>query len=338
MRSVYCLALMGMLAACTGTSDVVDKADSAQDISRFEEIAAEVPVDVAIDGNESAPELPWTLDLPDLAEPEVVGPECLPGEGCFLDPCQENGDCLSGWCVEHLGDAVCTQSCQEECPPGWTCKQTGSGGPDVAFICVSDVANLCKPCAAGADCKSVGGNDDLCVSYGEEGSFCGGACTADDDCPWGFACLSTVTVDGIDTLQCVATAGVCPCTGKSVSLALWAPCAVANEAGTCTGKRVCTETGLSACDAGVAQAETCNGLDDDCDGGIDEPDDIGGTTIPLCDDGNECTADFCNGESGCSNEELDEGECKDGDACSVGDHCEAGKCVGLPVTCDEMNA
>jgi cysteine-rich repeat protein len=337
MRLVYCFALMGMLVACTGAGDVVDKADGAADASRFEEIAAEVTVDVTVDTGESAPELPWSLDLPDLLEPEVVGPECLPGEGCFLDPCQENGDCLSGWCVEHLGDAVCTQSCQEECPPGWSCKQTGSGGPDVAFVCVSNVANLCKPCAGGADCKSVGGNDDLCVSYGTQGSFCGGSCATDNDCPWGFSCQTTVTVDGIDAMQCVADAGVCPCTAKSVSLALWTPCAVDNDAGTCTGKRVCTDAGLSDCDASEPAGETCNGIDDDCDGSIDEPNDVGGDTVPLCDDGNECTTDLCDAEVGCIHTKLDEGECKDGDSCTVGDHCEAGICIGLPVKCDDGN-
>ena len=336
MRCLFAvLGVLGLLISCAGTSGVVDKIDSAGDTPGVKDLIAEVSADIVLDHDEAGPDLPWLTELPDVTLSEVVGPECSPGEGCFLDPCLENADCLSGWCVEHLGDAVCTQSCQEECPPGWTCKQTGGGGPDVAFICVSDVANLCKPCATGADCKSVGGKDDLCLSYDDEGSFCGSGCAVGTDCPWGFSCLTTVTVDGISTLQCVADAGVCPCTAKSVGLALWTPCAVESEAGQCTGKRLCTLDGLSTCDAAIPVAETCNGIDDDCDSAVDEPDDVAGDSVPLCDDGNECTADQCGGEVGCSHQELNEGECKDGDVCTVGDHCDDGLCVGQPVNCDD---
>ena len=272
----------------------------------------------------------------DTAAPEVFG-ECAPGEGCFMDQCAENGECQSSWCVEHMGDGVCTQTCQEECPPGWACKQTGAGSPDVVFICVSNHANLCKPCDESDDCKSAGGAEDVCVDYGIEGLYCGGGCSADEDCPWGFSCLTTVTVDGIDTLQCVADAGVCPCTEKSVALALSTPCSVENESGVCAGKRVCTAEGLSDCDAPVPEAESCDGIDNDCDQGIDEPDEVDGNLINLCNDDNSCTTDMCKGADGCQHESLLEGECLDGDACTIGDHCEEGVCVGLPIVCDDAN-
>jgi hypothetical protein len=276
----------------------------------------------------------------DLAVSELVEdltPGCQPGEGCFLDDCVDNSDCLSGWCVDYLGEGVCSQACQEECPQGWSCKLLGSTGPDPVYVCLADHANLCKPCTESGDCQSAGETEDVCVSYGEGTGFCGGNCVADDDCPWGFSCLTTQTIDGIDTKQCVADAGECPCTSKSVSLTLWTGCTNANEWGTCNGKRVCTAEGLSPCDASTPARETCNGMDDDCDGDIDEPDEVGGDYVNLCDDGNECTIDTCSGEAGCTTQILDGGECKDGDACTVGDHCEAGDCVGNPVLCDDAN-
>jgi len=266
-----------------------------------------------------------------------MGPACKPGDGCFLDPCDENVDCLSGWCVDHLGESVCTQPCTEECPPGWMCQQVAGTYPDLVYVCVSNFANLCRPCAAGHDCKSVGGSEDVCVDYGEEGSFCGGTCSETGDCPPGFSCLNSLTVDGLELLQCVADGGVCPCTGQAVKLALWTPCEVVNQWGVCPGKRVCLEEGLSACDAAIPGAESCNGLDDECDGMTDEPAEAGGELINLCDDGNDCTTDVCLGAEGCEHEDLDSGECKDGDACTVGDHCDQGVCLGLPIVCDDSN-
>ena len=276
--------------------------------------------DVAVDLN---------TDIPSLS--------CDPGEGCFMDKCDENGDCQSSWCVEHLGEGVCTQTCQEECPPGWKCKQVGGTDPDVIFICVSDHANLCKPCEGSDNCGSTGGVEDVCVVYGAEGSFCGGKCETDGDCPWGFSCLTTVTVDGIGTLQCVADAGVCPCTDKSIDLSLWTPCEDSNDWGTCGGKRVCMEAGISECDAALPSEEVCNGFDDDCDDETDEPPLAEGEYGNLCDDDNACTEDKCKAEDGCENLPTDGVECLDGDPCTMADHCVQDVCVGTPVECKDDN-
>jgi N-acetylneuraminic acid mutarotase len=80
--------------------------------------------------------------------------------------------------------------------------------------------------------------------------------------------------------------------------------------------------------------ETCNGLDDDCDGEIDE----GGNA--LCDDGNPCTDEFCNGSEGCvSRPNLQ--PCDDDNPCTAADTCRSGACLGKPQTgtsCDDGNA
>ena len=337
MRCLQFAALTAafLCAACAaGTADIFGTTDTGpqpgevtQDTTAVDsgvdvapaEIVAEVEPDLVFDG-----------------VPETVEPACKPGQGCFLDPCEDGKSCLSGWCVEHLGDAVCTQLCQEECPQGWACKEYGQG-PDVVFLCISNHANLCKPCAAGSDCKSVGGADDVCVSYGTEGSFCGGVCDTDADCPWGFSCKEALTVDGISTLQCTSDTGSCPCSGKAVERALWTPCTVSNDFGSCTGKRICAQDGLLPCDAALPVEETCNGLDDDCDGDVDEPDIVDGESVSLCDDGNSCTKDACAADTGCSHENLTGVECIDGDSCTVGDHCQEGACIGAPVLCDDKN-
>ena len=330
------LALMTFFLGCSTTPESVttdkadaetqDVADGGQDISQQETTG--LPETVAPETVDD------TIFLPDLSDEDgAPQPACDPGEGCFLDQCQQNSDCLSGWCVEHMGQKVCTLTCQDECPQGWTCNQVGASDPDVVFICVSDFANLCRPCGAASDCAGVAGTKDACVAYGEQGSFCGGKCSNGEECPWGFACQTVTTVDGIELAQCVAETGLCPCTDTAVELGLFTNCEVSNDFGTCQGKRVCTADGLSDCDAPVPAAETCNAVDDNCNGLVDEVDLENGT--PVCDDDNACTLDICNGEAGCDHEELSEGECLDGDACTIGDHCEAGICIGQPIKCDD---
>ena len=62
-------------------------------------------------------------------------------------------------------------------------------------------------------------------------------------------------------------------------------CAVTNAEGTCAGNAA-ARSGLTACDA-QTPAEVCNGLDDDCDGQIDE-----GLVAPLA----ELQAGVCVGQ------------------------------------------
>ena len=338
-KAIWLIAMVVGLAGCDTSSSVISMTLDAADTTASQDTIAEVlpadttpPPDIAAVDSPLLPD-EWAFDT----GPDVPFLQCEPGTGCFLDPCEENGSCQSSYCVEHMGEAVCTQACQDECPPGWSCQQVAGTEPDVVFVCVSDHANLCKPCGSGADCKSVGGADDTCVDYGPDGNFCGGGCQTNDHCPWGFSCLTTVTVDGIDTLQCVADAGECPCTGNSVKLGLSTPCFVENQFGTCQGLRICTDDGLSACDAALPAAEICNGIDDDCDGDVDEPGYVDGNYLSLCNDDNECTDDLCSGPDGCVQEVMSEGECKDGDPCTVGDHCDAGSCVGSPVMCDDSD-
>ncbi|MBM4355008.1 MAG: hypothetical protein FJ109_14685, partial [Deltaproteobacteria bacterium] len=325
-------ALLLLLSSCSGGSSLVqfdaddsataEPADSVSEASGAEvELVSEI-----IEGDAN--------DIPDHGG-EGITPDCLPGEGCFGDACQENSQCKSGYCIEHLGGGVCTQTCEEECPSGFTCTQAGEG-PDLVFLCVSRFANLCKPCSTNADCTALGAQD-VCVGYGSEGSFCGGNCKAHADCPWGFSCVEATTTGGAATKQCVADSGVCPCTEKSILLGLFTPCERSNEHGKCPGKRVCLEGGLSDCDAQLPTQEECNGVDDQCDGDVDEPLFVEGKYVDLCDDGNDCTSDLCKGADGCEHVALDGLECKDGDPCTVADMCGSGVCVGSPVKCNDSN-
>ena len=338
MQRIIWLALIALTCwGCSNGQGTITSEDAVVDVVEAADVVADLIAQEVVpekDAVDLGPSLDLTPGTPDFPTDLPLG--CEPGEGCFGDQCTENGQCQSGWCVENMGEGICTISCEQECPAGWTCSQVGVG-PDILFLCISDFANLCKPCSINSDCKTVGGADDVCIDYGDGGNFCGGLCTEGGNCPWGFSCEEAVTVEGVEVTQCVADAGVCPCTGKSVQLSLATPCQVVNEFGVCTGMRVCDEDGLSDCDAGTPDIEVCNGVDDDCDGDVDEPEEVGGDYVNLCDDGNACTEETCDGEAGCVYESLNEGECMDGDVCTVGDHCEAGQCIGLPIVCDDGN-
>jgi len=320
--------VLGVVSACGGG----DPAEPALDTSSPDTTADAPPVPLDTVFADTAPDAAPDA-APDLAT-DLLGdaliPPCDPGEGCFGDPCGEGKDCLSGWCVDHLGDGVCTQTCEEECPAGWTCQQVAGTAPDLIFVCVSDFANLCKPCEKGADCVDSAGTQDVCVDYGVEGNFCGGACGDEKPCPAGYVCEDVETVDGVPTTQCVLEGGgVCACSDKAIDLAMWTPCEETNVHGTCVGIRACVEGGLSDCDAQIPAAESCNGEDDDCDGVVDEE---------ICDDDNPCTDDQCIPGVGCEHLALDGIPCAGEDPCAGEWICDDGACVGEAKDCDDGKA
>lgn len=317
-RLVKRLTLMlGVLlgAACAGESS-----QTTQD-AETDQVASDAAEDAAgfLDAS--------SLDLQVTDVSVDAGLECTPGTGCFGEPCDSGDDCLSGLCGLHLGDSVCTQTCEVDCPTGWGCAQIVGDGGDPIFICVSRFTHLCRPCTTTADC-AADGSENSCLSYGAEGQFCGATCSEEAPCPEGYRCEETASVTGGLSLQCVSEEAVCACSETATNLALTTPCTVDNDFGSCEGVRTCAPEGLTVCSATAPSEEVCNGIDDDCDGLVDEVD---------CDDGNPCTDDSCVAEEGCVNLPLDNVECLDGDACTQVDRCEAGVCVGDPVLCDDTN-
>jgi len=262
----------------------------------------------------------------------------LPGNGTAdlkteIQTCQSNEECDSGICVFTKDGMACSTPCVEDCPEGWSCKELPTG-PDTNFACLPNHITLCRPCDDHEMCQLFGYQAGaLCTSFGDdEGSFCSTPCSGSIDCPAGYACDSPDGSESTATF-CYPENDTCECDDVAVQEEQSTTCVVENEIGTCTGQRVCTAEGLTACDAKVPAEELCDGEDNDCDGTVDEGNPEGGgecstTGEGECDSGifqcvdgalvcqaeSEGTPEECDGKDNDCDGETDE---KDASGCTV---------------------
>ncbi len=263
----------------------------------------------------------WVPELPGDPDVEIIEPDAEVVPGGFGWPCDSNDDCLSGYCVETEDGFVCTETCIEDCPQGWECLEVGE--VDLTYVCLPRHGNLCRPCMTDEECKQqAAGLKTFCVDYSGSGKFCAGQCTDTKECPPGFVCAETELPDGSIGMVCLSSSGECECSPKYEGLELATECYQVNEFGQCFGQRMCMEGELTACNAPEPAFEQCNGVDDDCDGELDEDFDAeacqnenefgacDGTTLCLggqayC-DGPNPEAEACDGEDNDCDGEVDE--------------------------------
>ncbi len=312
-------------AAC---SNAPETGDAAPDIAE---------TDTEITQWEPWPDGPGTSD--DTVESDIAGEErlnCPGGPGC---PCTSNDKCDNALCVKTSAGKFCARTCVDACPSDQVCELVAFGGADKTNICLDRWDRSCDPCKKDNDCNGLTNNKAACVTFGNNGSFCAVPCH-NAKCPKGYSCKSVTSIGGNTASRCIPTApsgaafGVCTCSQSAATEQLTTTCIKeqTNKAGqktTCKGERKCTTTGLSACDAGDPGQETCDGIDNDCDGDFDEG---------ACDDGNACTNDLCNPVTKSCSHKLIQGNCDDGNACTASDTCDAqGFCSGKAVSCDDAN-
>jgi hypothetical protein len=186
-------------------------------------------------------------------------------------------------------------------------------------------------------CATVGVPAAACVSDplapGDAGWYCSVPCANDAACPQGYECVEAQTIEVDWANYCrPKAAAACACSDNATAKGLTTTCdSAANLPDgttiTCVGYRTCEENGLSACSAPVGGIEVCNGLDDDCDGEVDE--------TGFCDDGLPCTTEVCvQGE--CVASPIS-GSCDDGNACTKGEVCTTIGCIGSSVFCTDGN-
>jgi len=224
----------------------------------------DVEIDGTVDTGLVNDDVVITIDTvqPDTASPDTVGTDTTPLEGGFGAPCNGNGDCDSGWCVEGQAGYVCTKECLEECPDDFDCKSIQNSGGDVTFLCLPRLKKLCTPCLEDFQCS--GG---ACLEI-DGTTQCTFACADESECPEGYTCAADADGEHTGT-WCQPKSGSCSCTATVDGVQR--TCVIENAVGTCYGVETCdAEAGWTGCTAHAATNEDCNGLDDDCNGLVDD--------------------------------------------------------------------
>ena len=224
---------------------------------------------------------PWNEIWDVWGEVEELNTNDIVDPGGFGMPCSNGSQCTSGYCVPVGDESVCTMHCIEDCPDGWECSLDTSAAPDFVYICFPGALTLCSPCFDDSDCELDWVNTGArCIDFGAGGAFCGSSCQDNLDCPDGWGCGEVEPRAGGLAMQCVPEDDLqCECNDYAIATQAGTACTVTNQFGTCTGERFCFDDGLQECNAPAPAPEACNGVDDNCDGQVDEQ--LGQTTCGL---------------------------------------------------------
>ncbi len=164
-----------------------------------------------------------------------------------------------GACGKACGNTV-ANSQNEQCDTGKAVPQCVVGACDPGYFkvsefqCIPNPAVSCSPCVANDTC--FGGQ---CVTVGTN-KFCLEECVDSSECNAGYSC---------QTGLCRPETGSCDCSAATAGQKR--TCTSSNAIGTCLGFETCdVAAGWTGCTAGIAEAEKCDGLDNDCNGFIDD--------------------------------------------------------------------
>ncbi len=275
----------------------------------------------------------------------TLGDTCQ-GGNCIGIPvfCEDANPCTTGVCDPNSGKCSFVpvpSSCNDGNPCTTKDQCTGgicSGQPvscDDGLSCTEDACNLTLGCL---HTPLVGDCDD------------GDGCTADEVCK-GTKCVG-VPITCFDANPC--TDDLCAAATGCVFKPNMAPCDDGNACtyGDMCKNGVCAGLSVSCDDGNPCTASACHPvagcvtelLDKPCTDY--SPCTLGdwckqGACVPgfptQCDDGNLCTLDFCDPDTGKCAFEPNGLPCDDGSSCTTQDHCSKGVCTGFPIDCTDLN-
>ncbi len=245
-KHIYIVSLL-LVWACSQALDLEEFPEDAQKLEDFKadsQLPNPIIPDVYIGEHDSALLIEDDRNICDGCQP-----------GCY--------QCSQDRCVQnHEGEDVCSRLCasaEQDCGPGWECRLITNSGADATWLCAAREMPLCEPCELDDDCHGSG--DNRCIEY-EDGYFCGSDCS-DGFCPFPgkYQCnedYQCVLVDELSCSDCFDRDG----DGYGIG----EPCSGPD----CNDYDVDINPGVS---------ETCDNIDNDCDGQIDNS--ISENQIPV---------------------------------------------------------
>ena len=266
-----------------------------------------------------------------------VAGSCNPATGkCkYVDqpkgtPCEDGNICSTG---DNCSGNACLAGGAKDCNDGNPCTTDSCDGK---LGCAHD--NNASPCDDGAPCTlNDTCKDGLCLAGPLKGCDDQENCTSDScdaatgNCQFLGLPLEASSCNADDSKCTVGDA----CKGGKCLPGALVPC---DDNNPCTADSCDKDTGNCVFDAAKQNGSECNADDskctksDICQAGKCEA----GAGL-VCDDGNACTDDSCDGKLGCVHK-ANTALCDDGDACTVGDLCKETQCLpGGAKSCDDSN-
>ncbi len=259
--------------------------------------------------------------------------------------CNDNNECTSESCNPNTGQCDSTPLVGQSCNDGDLCTINDTCGSN------GQCGGSPKNCVDGNSCTedSCNSRTGACTFTVQEGQSCdlSDPCQVNGTCQANGSCAGELR-DCNDEDPCTADACDSASGGCVYSINAGASCSDDNGCtvndlcqpdGRCEGvprvcddHDVCTEDicnpGTGACEGLPLSGVSCDlgsacSYDDVCQNGVCRA----GTEI-LCDDGNPCTADSCDADTGCATTFL-----ADETSCGLGMWCMDGLCVDMPSDC-----
>lgn len=200
----------------------------------------------------------------------------------FGATCTAATECKSGKCEDVGPTGKPNKVCVEPCKTGTPCPKDAHCTVSFATpVCVPNNNDQCGVCKLDTDCKTKG---DRCLDGPKKEKFCAQDCGFDGGCPTGTECKAVPGGMAGDKACVPVGGGSCPCAPNRDGDER--ECTKMGSGLTCTGKEKCDAKTMmyAGCTATTPAPESCNSLDDDCNGKVD---DIPGAT---------CN---CNGSGSC---------------------------------------
>ena len=204
----------------------------------------------------------WTCAMCSVCGPDIIF-FCVPRFYNICRPCGMSSEChdltaTGGECVDFgPAGSFCGAECAADgdCPTGYECELVETVHGEELNQCIlksgeCECTQKYVEAGASTECHQANG---LGVCYGERECQAGGLTECSAQVPQPEAC------NNLDD----------DCDGKVDEELSGGECLVMNSFGNCPGTEIC-DGGILLCQGDEAEAEQCDGMDNDCDGEVDE--------------------------------------------------------------------